>query len=394
MKRIHLLIAFLLMAFICFAVTATAADKPSIKIKPYGFFKLDGMYDQNETNGNVAKYVGRQNGDDSDEQFNMTPKHTRLGLKMTGENIRDAAVNGKVEVDFYGSDGPENAALIRLRHAYFTVRSAEFQLLAGQTWDLISPLNPSMLNASPIFGAGNIGMRRPQVRLSYTAQPNNQTDITLAAGIFRNMGNDNTPTLTLSLADGEDATDGSDDGTDAGIPSIQGMLELRHEFNPGTSLQVGASGLWGQMKAESQLSTNTETYENWGAVGHLKLSLASGFAIMGEGFTGRNLGSYAGGISQASTLDGVDCVGGWGSLQFQPSDQVQFNAGGGMDDPKDEDLSNGDKGKNQCIFGNIKYNVVPLVTLGLEVSHWRTEYLGDADPSDNLRVQTSFILNF
>ena len=41
-----------------------------------------------------------------------------------------------------------------------------FTILGGQTWDVISPLNPRSLNYSVYWWAGNIGYRRPQVRLT------------------------------------------------------------------------------------------------------------------------------------------------------------------------------------------------------------------------------------
>jgi hypothetical protein len=392
--KMNTFMAVAFLAAICLVGSITAGDKASFKFDPYGFVKLDGIYDQNETNGHMAFFVLQQEGDKNDEQFNVTHKFTRFGVNISGQDYQDISVGAQFEVDFYGDTGPENEALLRLRHAYFTVQSSGFEFLAGQTWDLISPLEPAMLNSSPLWGAGNIGFRRPQVRLSYYTEPNDDTKLTMAAGFFRNIGNDNTPTLTLALADGESATDGSDDGTDAGIPSAQGMLDLQYQLQPGTMLQVGVSGLWGQMKAESEQLTNTEKYESWGVSGHLCLSLASGFGISGEAFSGQNLGVYNGAVFAPSTIEGVDCFGGWGSVWVEPNEKFAIYAGAGMDDPKDEDLGNGDRSKNTCIFGNIQYHIVPQVTLGLEISHWQTEYLGDDDTSDNLRAQSVFMLNF
>ena len=51
-----------------------------------------------------------------------------------------------------------------LRHAYAEVKDDDFRLLAGQTWDVISPLFPSMLMYSVGWDAGDIGYRRAQVR--------------------------------------------------------------------------------------------------------------------------------------------------------------------------------------------------------------------------------------
>ena len=48
-------------------------------IVPYGYIKLDAAYDQSKTdNGNYAYWVLPQ---DEDDEFNMTSKQTRIGLK-------------------------------------------------------------------------------------------------------------------------------------------------------------------------------------------------------------------------------------------------------------------------------------------------------------------------
>ena len=44
------------------------------------------------------------------------------------------------------------------------MKDEEFRLLVGQTWDVISPLNPDMLMYSVGWDGGNIGYRRAQVR--------------------------------------------------------------------------------------------------------------------------------------------------------------------------------------------------------------------------------------
>ncbi len=118
------------------------------------------------------------------------------------------------------------------------------------------------------------------------------------------------------------------------------------------------------------------------------------FGVIGEGFTGQNTGTYFGGVLNNNTIDGVNTKGGFAALWIKPANGVKLAFGGGMDDPKDEDLVNGNRAKNQTIFGNISLDIVPQVTVGLEVSQWETQYIGDEDPSQSLRAQTSFKLNF
>lgn len=372
------------------AAGAVAGDKPTFDIDWYGYVKLDASYDQNPTShGNFAMWVQPQVLDDDDAQFNMTHKSTRLGFQAKSNNLDQVRVGGKLEFDMYGAGGTENKALLLLRHAYFTVQSGNFQLLAGQSWDLISPLNPSTLNYPVLWGAGNIQYRRPQVSMFYTVAKTEQTNVNLSAGMFRTIGSDLTP--TFSLAAGE-AADGTDDGTDAAIPSFQSRFDVKHKFSSGGFVRGGISGLWGQLKSQTNLG-NSENYESWAACGHLMVSFASGAGFSGELWTGSNLGSYFGSVLNSNRIDGLASKGGWASTWVKLSKKVKLTTGYSFDDPDDADLSTGNRSRNQAIFGNVKYNIVSAVTFGVEVTQWETRYK-DAETAKALRVETSFIMNF
>ena len=69
-----------------------------------------------------------------------------------------------MEFDFQGASAQENKGAVLLRHAYWEVKDEEFRLLAGQTWDIISPLYPTTTMYTVYWAAGNIGYRRAQFR--------------------------------------------------------------------------------------------------------------------------------------------------------------------------------------------------------------------------------------
>ncbi|MEZ5357425.1 MAG: hypothetical protein R3F48_01250 [Candidatus Zixiibacteriota bacterium] len=394
MKKFHLAFILAVLMIFVMSVAAAANDKPEFDVDWYGYFKLDGSYDQNlSSHGNFALWVNPQSSDKDDAQFNMTANQTRLGLKVKGKGYSDVKVNGQLEFDLYGAVSgatvAENKAMLQLRHAYFTVESKNWKLLAGQSWDIFSPLNAATLNYPVLWACGNLGYRRPQVSVFYKTPAGKNTNVEMAFGFFRTIGSDLTP--TFSLATGETA-EGSDDGTDAAIPSLQGRFDVQNKSESGNALRLGLSGLWGQLKAETNLG-NSETYESWGANGYFQYSNASGFGINGEVYTGSNLGSYYGAILNSNTIDGVNSSGGYGTLWFKLSPKVKFTTGGGVDKVKEEDINNGNRSQNLCIFGNLQYSVVSYVTLGLEVSSWETKYK-NGDAANNLRLQSSFILNF
>ena len=89
-------------------------------------------------------------------------------------------------MDFYG-DGTvhENKAEPLLRHAYVELTKGNYDIIAGQTNDLISPLAPNTLNYTVGWDAGNIGYRRPQVRFTYTYPVNAQNKLIGAIAVGR-----------------------------------------------------------------------------------------------------------------------------------------------------------------------------------------------------------------
>lgn len=50
-----------------------------------------------------------------------------------------------------------------------------------------------------------------------------------------------------------------------------------------------------------------------------------------------------------------------------------------LDDTFNQDLSTGFRSRNDAIQGNVFYNISPRLVLGVEVSRWRTEWVGLPD---------------
>lgn len=394
MKRTCVSVFILIGIWACLATAAAAAQKPAFDLNWYGLLKLDGAYDQNLTsNGDFAMWVEPTLPDANDQQFNMTANATRFGVLAQSTRYEKVDITGNIEFDLYAGafSGPtpqENNPMLLLRQAFFTMQWRSTRLTAGQTNDLISPLEPTTLNYATLWGCGNIGYRRPQITLAYVTNPSPTTDVTLAAGFFRTIGSSLTPTFSLALGETEDNTD---DGTDAAIPSIQALLDVNHDMPSGGVFRAGVSGLYGKLKAETNLG-NYENYESWAFSTHLMVTTPSGLGVAGEFFTGSNLQSYLGGVLNDSRIGGVHALGGWLSGWFQATPTVKLTGGFGIDDPNDDDVVNG-RTQNRCVFGNVNYSFVPQVTFGLELSQWQTKYVGGAN-ANNFRVQTSIALAF
>ncbi len=370
------LITITLAAFVLTTGLAFAAS-PSLKITPYGYIKLDSSYDTARTShGNFAMWVNDNGGGDDDNDFNMTARQTRLGADIAFDNLSGPQVTGRFEVDFYGAGGGENKNGILMRHAFLKVDFDGWWIIAGQTWDVISPLNPSTVNYPVLWNCGNIGYRHPQLQLGMKMD----SGLELVGSLSRNIGDDID-------------SDGVDDGRDSGIPTLQARVSYS-----GDNYMVGVAGHYGSMEY-TDATGDDDTYSSYSLAVHASYTLSDAITIKGEAFTGATLNQYFGGIGQGydTTLDEeVESSGGWINATFKKDAKTSFNIGGGADMPStDDDKNRPVRRSNMAFYVNTFRTIAHNTTVAFELSHWTTGYwsaTGSEEETSNLRAQLALIL--
>jgi hypothetical protein len=359
-------------------------------IKSYGYIKLDAAYnDSRVTNGNYVIYIPSEGTVNNDNTFNITARQSRVGLDMTAPQYEGWITKAKVEADFYGdgSVAHENKAELMLRHAYLETTKGGLSFLAGQTWDIISPLNPSSLNYAPGLTSGNIGYRRPQLRVSYNKSYDDVTGILTQFAISRTTG------TTNEDLDGNTVNDGDD----SGFPTVQGRVALTTKGFAGKKNVIGISGHFGKEEVDASATTGaTNDYDSWSGNIDFNIPLSERFTLSGEAFTGANLDDYFGGAHQGIntvTRNEISTSGMWSQISFAFNKDWQYNAGLAIDDPDTGDLNIGGRDKNSFYFVNALFKVLPMLTIGLEYDYYETEYKGLTDGTAN-RLQTSAIFTW
>ncbi len=377
-------------------------DKPTLwsKLEPqwYGYVKLDVAYDGSRSApGEFAKWAVPEAADD---EVTITLNQTCLGLKLgaSGSEARFRA-GGRVEVDFYGHvDDPDP----RIRHAYldFSWPEADFDIIVGQTSDVISPLYPSTLNYTVAWWAGNIGFRRPQIRATQRFAAGDD-ELTVEGAVTHNI---------------YDTKVGSVSAEDSGL-AVQGRLAYSFARADGPPATLGISGHHAQEKFPPGVTD--ERCDSWSANLDLSLPLSDRVRLQSELFSGKSLAPYLGGAGQGvdlgsagDDLHGVHSRGGWLALNMAPrpdsKGRPRFNVGVSIDDVEGDDLSPGARELNRSVFGNVIYSLMGSRTkgaqtgrppgggqtgrldVGVELSHWTTRYK-DQDECDALRGQLSLI---
>lgn len=356
----------------------------NLDIQLYGYIKADAAWDSSRvTTGNYIVYVDP--GGEDDDEFNLTARQTRLGLKINGPDMGSAKTSGLVEGDFYGAGGTENKATFRMRHAYMVLDwpEADLSLLAGQTWDVIAPLWPDTLNFTILWDAGNTGYRHPQVRITKGIALSDGVDLKLAGAISR------------TISDMEETVGMDRPGENAGFPTLQGRAGLTFPWFGVSPTTIGLSAHYG----EEEYPGHSDV-ESWSVNVDVLQPVNGWLSVKGEAFVGENLDDYFGGIGQGvvdptpTTFRAIGSRGGWAQATMKPCKDWRFNAGFGIDDVDNSDLAGTqNRARNRAVFTNAIYAINKQTDVGLELSHWQTDYKY-ADDEDDVRIQGSLIYKF
>ena len=387
------------------AITSFAAEPIAVTTKSgvtaslYGFASLNAAYeDSKSNNGNLANYVNQSDiTNENDGGWYLTPNLTRIGFNLSsGSDSTYLKANGKIEIDFYGG-GSANNPNPRLRHGYgeLSFGKTGFSILGGQTSDVISPLITPTLNAGVLNNSGDAGLRRAQLRLTEKI-PVGEGSVDIAAAVVRTIG-ENQPYTTASA---------SETGTDADIPTFQGRIGIALPlWVDSKKAGLGVSGHYGQEEIDLDATGKTKDIPTWSANVDLTLPITGAITLLGEGFIGENLDTYAAGIGRGfvanaedpESVKSIKAYGGWFALQAKLIQKLAINGGAGIDKLDRDDIEKvGGREQNLSIFANATYNLTDAFSLGIEYLHVQTDYLiaGTVKEADLNRYHLSATYGF
>ncbi|MGA2798565.1 MAG: hypothetical protein ABSE63_13365, partial [Thermoguttaceae bacterium] len=269
--------------------------KGDFTITPYGYLWGATTYEtERSNNGDYTFYIfSAQAPEQVGPTYHVDAKSTRIGLDVLGPRLAclDCAQSGgKVEFDFQGASAQENKGTVLLRHAYWEVKDDDFRLLAGQTWDVISPLYPNTIMYTVYWAAGNIGYRRAQFRAERYLAYSDDLLLTLQGSINGDIIADTPPTGINAFGD------------QASWPVLEGRTALTfgprgkdcHPITLGASAHIGEQ----RFKFTTPLPAQQLSAETWSCNVDLKAPITDRFGIQGEWQIGDDLNAFYGGILQ------------------------------------------------------------------------------------------------
>jgi hypothetical protein len=141
---------------------------------------------------------------------------------------------------------------------------------------------------------------------------------------------------------------------------------------------------------------NNALRRTWSLNADLRAPLTERLGFQAEFFTGENLGTFLGGIVQGVspyTYRTIRSTGGWCEVWYDWTPRLHSHTGYGLDDPVDADVVVG-RSYNQFIFANLSFDVTKQLSVGLEVTSWKTLYIdqrpGATPPKPGESVEFEF----
>ena len=168
------------------------------------------FYNTAGTNIEDIPLVATKRGTDPFENFGMTARQSRFGLRFQGGEVMGAKVSGAVELDLLGGKAAlgngVSMDIVRLRLAYGRLDWEHSSIEAGQDWAIFSPLNPTSLASFAIPSmstSGNPWIRTPQFRYEWKSSSSQPTRVLLQlAALDPDIGDNSTTTVVDSRTPG------------------------------------------------------------------------------------------------------------------------------------------------------------------------------------------------
>lgn len=368
------------------AMTSPVKSKFDLSIG--GFVKLDYAY--NSTNlgdsggllpaGPIPKTSSTAGQKD---QSILTARQSRFWLKAAGPNFLGAKTSSLIEADFYGAGGTNEAANLRMRHAYGALDWKNTQVLFGQSSDIFAPMVASTVD----FRAGQytgtpFQPRVPQLRLTQNFSLGDQNSLKLAVAAQNPAQDTNTTGLTAADTWGSAVNVGSQ------LMFISKSLGVAPGFY-GLAMNSLTAGVFGLVGNE-QAGGNKSTIDSWGYGAYLFVpvmsskdgkSRAMSMSFEGQAYLAANMkfNGATGGSLVGKTGDqaGAKGYGVASQLVFYPTQDLGITAGyqrrNAYNYASYKGIDNFEK-TNELVYGNVAYDLNAAVRVAVEYEYQRSLY--------------------
>ena len=319
--------------------------------------------------------------------FSGSLRQSQIGIEAFGPDIAGARTSANIRFDFAGGfPNTGNGAafgIVRLRTGTMRMDWANTSIVAGQDSLFFAPLAPTTLSSLAIPAlsySGNLWSWTPQIRIEHRIALSDSSKLLLQAGILDSLTGDNPPQQDYRYPSV---------GEQSGQPAYAARIAYqRRAF--GRDLILGMSGYYGRQHWDFGRNV-----DGWVGMTDITVPLGRFFSLTGEFYRGRAVGGFGGAIGQnivlsgnindpATSIFGLDSMGGWAQLKFKPKANFEVNFAYGQDNPFSSELRSfpatafyygSSLSRNQSPFVNFIYRVRSDVLFSIEYRRLQTSTL-------------------
>ena len=335
----------------------------------------------------------------STNTFDLHARQSTIDARFTGPEFWGLTPGGEIVALFYNDNiSTDNYGLL-LYYAYGELKNDQMRFAAGLQRDIFNPVGPTILPVSYLYGSGNAGSYRGQIRFERFIRFSEQSQLTTQFALSEPISTFVRNSVTDPLVE------------DNGWPNVEGRLALgvgeTREYMGGRKqrpVEFGASGLIGQIRitrpglgGSEELDVEALEHGVWGLGCDLHWAITDRLGMKGELFMGQALGEYNAGVLQnynSDTFRSIRTQGGYGEIYYYLHPKFHVHIGYGIDNPHDRDLAGGQITSNQTVFNTFIWDVSKIFQIGFEVDYRKTNYTSPLQDSDGFLFMTQFLWRF
>lgn len=328
--------------------------------------------------------------------FDLHARQSAFGASFSGPEVLGftpgAFFLGFIQSENLTSDGygllPYNA--------YGELKNENWRIAGGLQSDVFNPQSPTIISLGKLYGSGNTGSYRGQLRVENYLKPSDDFQFTTQAAISE-------PVSTIVTNNVRIVEDNGWPNVEVRLSAGFGAVEELCGGRKQRPLEVGVSGVVGQLRTTRLITAPTDPdvpnrsiIDTWGLGADFQWAAASWFGLAGELFIGQGIGEYNGAILQSfntDTFQPIHAKGGWGEAYFYLSNELHLHTGYGIDAPNRNDLFVTQFAKNQTYYANLVWDASKVLQLSFEVDYRKTDYIAFPN-ADGVVFLTQMLLKF
>jgi hypothetical protein len=328
--------------------------------------------------------------------FDLHARQTTLFARFSGPEVGGLTPGGEILTLFMNDNLTTDNYGLLVYYAYGELKNEDVRIAAGLQRDIFNPVGPNVLPFSLLYGSGNPGSYRGQIRFERFLHLDNEGLLTLQTGLSEPIA-----TIVRSVPADPLVEDNGWPNVEARVSLALGPIEDYMGGRKQRAVEMGVSGVVGQIRS-TRVDLGTPgplrvVQDIWALGSDLQLALTDRFGVFGEFFVGQTLADYNAGILQNFNSDDyrpIRTIGGYGEIYHYLTPKLHMHCGYGIDDPYNEDLAAGQASSNQTIYNTLLYDLSRAVQFGFEVDYRKTTFAAPAIDAEGFLFMTQFIWRF